>query len=64
MTWRSLRHPHVLPLVGVTMTETQFTMVSEWMVNGNINDFVKAHPDIDRLGLVGFSLKSLPPSLH
>ena len=64
MTWRSLRHPHVLPLVGVTMTETQFTMVSEWMVNGNINDFVKAHPDIDRLGLVGFSFKSLPPSLH
>ena len=42
------------------MTETQFTMVSEWMVYGNINDFVKAHPDVDRLGLVGFRFKVLP----
>ena len=62
--WRSLQHPNVLPLVGVTITETQFAMVSEWMVNGNINDFVKAHPDANRLGLVSFlskvPLSSLP----
>jgi hypothetical protein len=42
------------------MTETQFTMVSEWMVHGNINDFVKAQPDVDRLGLVGFPFKFCP----
>ena len=60
MTWKSLLHPNVLPLMGVAMTETQFTMVSEWMVHGNINDFVKAHPDVDRLGLVGFRFKVLP----
>ena len=53
MTWKTLRHPNVPPLIGVTMTETQFAMVSEWMANGNINDFVKAHPDVDRFGLVG-----------
>ena len=35
------------------MSETQFAMVSDWMVNGNINDFVKAHPDANRLELVG-----------
>ena len=52
MTWKTLRHPNVLPLIGVTMTETQFAMVSEWMESGNINDFVKKHPDADRLGLV------------
>ena len=40
------------------MTETQFAMISEWMVNKNIGDFVKAHPDVDRLGLVGFSFNS------
>jgi hypothetical protein len=40
------------------MTENQFAMVSEWMVHGNINDFVKAHPDVDRLGLVGFLLRT------
>jgi hypothetical protein len=52
MTWRTLRHPNVLPLIGVTMSETQFAMVSDWMVDGNINDFVKAHPDANRLALV------------
>lgn len=40
--WNYLRHPNVLQLLGVTMSETQFAMVSEWMTNGNINDFVKA----------------------
>ena len=59
MTWKFLRHPNLLPLIGVTMTETQFAMTSEWMINGNINDFVKAHPDVDRLGLVSYSFKVL-----
>ena len=36
------------------MSETEFAMMSEWMFNGNINDFVKANPKEDRLGLVGF----------
>ena len=59
--WKSLQHPNVLPLIGVTMTETRFAMISDWMVNGNINDFVKTHPDVDRFGLVGFLLKVLRP---
>ena len=49
--WKSLRHPNVLPLMGVTMTEVHFAMVSEWMADGNIKEFVKANPDMDRLGL-------------
>lgn len=35
------------------MTETKFAMVSDWMTNGNINEFVGANPDADRLKLVG-----------
>ena len=34
------------------MTETKFAMVSDWMVNGNLNEFVEANPDTDRLKLV------------
>ena len=34
-------------------------MVSEWMENGNINVFVKAHPNIERPELVCFSFKVL-----
>jgi hypothetical protein len=54
VVWSALCHPNVLPLLGAMMTDNQFSMVSEWMVNGNINEFVKARPDADRLGLVGF----------
>ena len=52
MVWKALHHPNVLPLLGVTMTEDRFVMVSEWMGNGNINEFVKENLDADRLGLV------------
>ena len=50
--WKSLQHPNVLPLMGVTMTEVHFAMVSEWMADGNIREFIKAYPNEDRLGLV------------
>lgn len=59
MGWRFLHHPNILPLLGVTMTEDQFVMVSEWMPNGNINEFMKADVNVDRLGLVCSSFKAL-----
>ena len=57
MTWKALRHPNVLPLLGVTVTKAQLAMVSEWMVKGNINEFLKADNNADRLGLVRFQFK-------
>ena len=62
MTWKTLQHPNVLPLIGVIMAEGQFAMVSEWMMNGNICEFVKAHPGVDRLKLVCFLFKMLMSS--
>ena len=61
--WKMFRHPNILPLIGVTMSESQFTMVSDWMGNGNISEFVKAHPAVNRLELVGFSLRATPSLL-
>ena len=52
MTWKALRHPNILPLLGVVMTGDRFAMVSEWMTNGNINQFVTAHPRENRFELV------------
>ena len=52
MMWRTLRHPNVLPLLGVTMIDRRFVMVSEWMDNGNINEFLKNNADADRVELV------------
>ena len=52
MTWNALRHPNVLSLLGVTMNGGRFAMVSEWMSNGNINEFVVVHWDANRFELV------------
>ena len=54
MTWRALRHQNVLPFLGVAMSVNQFAMASEWMDNGNVNEFIKAHRDVDRFELVRF----------
>ena len=64
MTWKTLQHPKVLPLIGVTMSDAQFVMVSDWMVNGNINDFVKTNPNANRIELVSCSLKVSLSSLQ
>ena len=52
MTWKALDHPKVLSLLGVIMTGTQFAMVSKWMTNGNIKEFVKTRRDANRFELV------------
>jgi len=44
------------------MTETEFSMVSEWMSNGNVNQFVATHQDAKRFELVTFPLKLLHSS--
>ena len=61
MIWDMLRHPNVLPLIGVTMSEIRFVMVSEWMENGNVIQYLK-NVDADRVQLVFLSF-FLGPSL-
>jgi hypothetical protein len=39
-------------------------MVSEWMENGNVVEFVKADPTADRLKLVGLSSQVLVFACH
>ena len=46
------------------MSETwQFAMVSKWMPNGNINEFVKRRPDANPFELVNFPSRSPLPLL-
>jgi hypothetical protein len=56
---KTLCHPNVLPLLGVMKAETQFVMLSEWMVNGNINEFTKVNANVDWLELVCFLFRAL-----
>lgn len=64
IAWKVLRHPNVLPLLGAELSlgilrPPNLVMVSDWMADGNINDFVKSHPKVDRLTLVGSLFKAL-----
>jgi serine/threonine protein kinase len=60
MTWKFLHHPNLLPLLGVTMSSKHFAMVSDWMFNGSINEFIKANRDANRFELVGAPSRPLP----
>ena len=53
--WKGLDHKNVLPLLGAAMNDNKLTMISEWMVNRNINEFVQAHGNVNRFELVGSS---------
>ena len=63
MMWRMIRHENILPLFGVTvggqfgvMSGHQLATITEWSENGDITQFAKAHPDVNRLALVCFPL--------
>ena len=58
MAWRHLRHPHILPLLGVNIERHQLAMISEWMDNGNINEYVKGHEGVNRVQLVSNDITS------
>ena len=50
VVWKRLRHPNVVPFLGVTMTQLQ--LVSEWMTNGTLTEYVNMKPHVDRISLV------------
>ena len=56
IAWKHLQHPNVLPLLGVTLEGPRFAMVSEWMEDGDINDFIQKNPNANRTELVCPSL--------
>ena len=60
MTWKYLHHQNVLPLLGVEMGGTHFAMISEWMVNGSVTQFIQTNPEADRFELVGHTTVSDP----
>ncbi|KAJ7018123.1 kinase-like domain-containing protein, partial [Mycena alexandri] len=53
MIWRQLSHPNVLPFFGLHCAESMPCLVSPWMENGNITQFLRIdQPNIDRLSLI------------
>ncbi|KAF9645430.1 kinase-like protein [Thelephora ganbajun] len=48
--WKYLQHANILPLRGVTMDPLQ--LVSNWMPDGNLSNYIRDNPNADRLGLL------------
>ena len=50
--WKFLKHRNIVPFIGVALTPPLFSIISEWMVNGDIMCFTRTHPEYNRLDLV------------
>ena len=61
--WKHLKHENILPLLGVTLSKYRFAMVSEWMENGNINEFIKKDRHANGTELVRWFLADIRGSL-
>ncbi|KAI5120170.1 hypothetical protein M0805_008437 [Coniferiporia weirii] len=50
--WSKLDHPNILPLQGFIVERGLPLLVSEWMENGSVLDYVKCHPECDVMHLI------------
>ncbi|KAG9075207.1 hypothetical protein FRC06_010224, partial [Ceratobasidium sp. 370] len=50
-TWSKCNHPNVARLMGLAEFNGQIAMVSLWMENGHLRDYVNKNPTVDRLEL-------------
>lgn len=54
--WRQLCHPNILPFHGIFYSDSvrsQICLVSPWMEEGNIREYLKKNPTTERMPLVG-----------
>lgn len=51
--WSKAKHPNVHELMGLMMFQGHLGMVSLWMKNGNVHEYIEGHPDANRYQLVG-----------
>ncbi|KAG6907970.1 hypothetical protein DXG01_006695 [Tephrocybe rancida] len=55
VVWGQLSHPNILPFYGIHRLNdplNRMCLVSPWMFNGNIHDYLKKKPDADRTPLI------------
>ncbi|CAE6493624.1 unnamed protein product [Rhizoctonia solani] len=50
--WSGMDHPNIHQLIGIVLFKDQYLgMVSEWMDNGNLHEYLRKHSDADRYRL-------------
>ncbi|OJA14098.1 hypothetical protein AZE42_10008 [Rhizopogon vesiculosus] len=51
--WEANRGEHILPLYGYCSTDGPYPyVVSPWMVNGTVNEYIKKYPTVDHFALI------------
>ena len=61
VTWRWISHPNIVPFLGVSETRAPLCIVSEWMPNGNVRDYVGKNPETSRLQFVCWLESAMGP---
>ena len=64
IVWKRLQHPNIVPFLGVPAKTPPFEIVCGWMENGTITEYVRKHPDVDRVCLVSGFIPILTTSLE
>ncbi|CAE6538099.1 unnamed protein product [Rhizoctonia solani] len=50
-TWNKCKHPNILPFLGLAVFRDRIAMVSPWMKNGTMREFLRQNVDVDRCQL-------------
>ncbi|QRV74277.1 Tyrosine kinase catalytic domain protein [Ceratobasidium sp. AG-Ba] len=50
--WSCLNHPNILELLGLAQFRGQIAMVSPWMNNGSLLEYINRNPSVDRYTLL------------
>ena len=50
--WKRLTHKNVLPFLGISTDFAEFCLISPWMKNGTIMEYVRDHSQANPLELV------------
>jgi len=59
ITWKRMSHPNILELIGVIMDDKEYGMVSPWMDNGNIVEFLREDLQANPLKLLEEATRGL-----
>ena len=52
--WKYISHPNVVPFLGISEKLSSFCIISPWLSNGNITEYIRKHQKADRLQLVSY----------
>ncbi|KDQ06849.1 hypothetical protein BOTBODRAFT_39282 [Botryobasidium botryosum FD-172 SS1] len=72
ITWENLDHPGVIKLLGICSGFGRFSaLISPWYNNGNVSEYLKTHPNANRLNLLRGVIAAIdylhalqPPVVH